>query len=70
MTEKKIIRKITVVSNAGVKVFEVGVNGLTDIKDESAEFPDAFHSMYAMYKSGVLVGEIIYCPVVVEFQTE
>jgi len=33
MKQKLTIKKITVVSGAGVKEFEVGVDGVTQIKD-------------------------------------
>ena len=66
------IRKITIVTNQGVKSLEIGdvVNGLeiASIKDKGIEYPDQIYFIYVCYDHlGQKVAETINAPIELEY---
>lgn len=68
---KNVIKKLTITNNTN-RSFEVGVNEVTKIIDNSSEFESSYWSLYDIYskskKGGVyLSSQVDNCPVLLEF---
>lgn len=67
--EAKIIEKITIVSGQGVKSFEVGIDGVVCIKDNSAEYEDRIYFLYSVFgEDEEEIARIENAPTVTEFK--
>jgi hypothetical protein len=61
---KNVIEQITIVTQQGVSITEVGTNNVAEIKNNSKEYPDHTEFIYDAYdKDGKLLRSIINCPV-------
>jgi hypothetical protein len=67
---KNKIKKL-VVPTQGNRIFEVGVNEVTKIEDNSSEFESSYWSLYDVYskskKGEYLSSQIDNCPVIIDF---
>lgn len=63
------IKKITIVSGAGVRSHEVGSEGVTEIKDNRKEYENHTDFIYNVMIGDILKCEIINCPVDVDYDT-
>lgn len=67
---KNVIQQITIVTQQGVGITEVGVNNVAEIKDNSKEYPDHIEFIYDAYdKEGNLLKSIINCPVDITYKS-
>ena len=65
---KQPIKSIQCVTQVGAgERYEVGHNGVTLIKDQSIEYPDAMHFCFGIYAADTLVAALITCPVEVVY---
>lgn len=54
------IKRVTSINSNGIKTFEVGKNNVSEIKDNSIEFPDSLHIQFDAYNdSEQLIGTFI-----------
>ena len=59
-----VIKQITIITQQGVGITEVGQNNVAEIKDHSKEYEDHIEFIFDAYdKDGKLLKSIINCPV-------
>ena len=69
------IKKITVVKQQGVNIFQVGVGGITEILDKSIEYENMLVHIFEIYveypietqRGRVLFAKLVNCPVKIEY---
>jgi hypothetical protein len=66
----KQCRSIIIVNNQGSCSYYVGTDGVTEIRDETIEYPDGIEWLFAVYKGEMLFRRIINCPVDAEYLEE
>lgn len=61
------IKKIIVVSKNVFCVFQVGVDGVTKIKDLTREYESGIEFVYWVYNGDKVINEIINCSVIINY---
>ena len=62
------IKSVTSINQQGTKSFTVGVNRVTEIKDNTKEYENSIEFMYDAYdKDGKLIGSFINGALVVDY---
>ena len=67
MNKEQTIKKITIVTQEGVKSYQVGRDDVIGISDKSIEFPDSITFIFKVKGKNGVISEIINCPVEIEF---
>ena len=58
------IKQITIITQPGVAIYEIGTDGIEKIEDHSSEFEDSvFSSYWGLDKEGKVLKVIENCPV-------
>jgi len=67
MKQKFTIKKITLIFGTEFKEYEVGINGVTQIIDQSMEYENSIEFIYAIFLNNYQRFQIINCSIAIEF---
>jgi hypothetical protein len=69
MSEKPIIKRLTRFAGNGIfQQYEIGIDGVTEIKDESVEYSNALYIAYSVYSNNKIRVRLEYCTVEVVYE--